>query len=111
MLPPAAVASNRVRPRLRAFIRQMSYGSAANHNPNQLICRTNGAPIVHCANAAPLQNPAQAAILRRAMASLEIRGVSKHFGAILALDDVSLTLRGGEVIGLMGDNGAASRPW
>jgi len=53
-----------------------------------------------------LQNRAKAAILRRAMAALEIRGVSKHYGAILALDDVSLTLNGGEVIGLMGDNGA-----
>jgi simple sugar transport system ATP-binding protein len=40
------------------------------------------------------------------MAALEIQGVSKHFGPILALDDVSLTLQKGEVIGLMGDNGA-----
>jgi simple sugar transport system ATP-binding protein len=55
---------------------------------------------------ARLQNAAKAAILRRDMAALEIKGVSKHFGAILALDDVSLTLGGGEVIGLMGDNGA-----
>ena len=53
-----------------------------------------------------MQNRAKAAILRRDMAALEIKGVSKHFGAILALDDVSLTLGGGEVIGLMGDNGA-----
>jgi simple sugar transport system ATP-binding protein len=53
-----------------------------------------------------LQNRAKAAILPRHMAALEIKGVSKHFGAILALDDVSLTLGGGEVIGLMGDNGA-----
>ncbi|HVQ05201.1 MAG TPA: ATP-binding cassette domain-containing protein [Burkholderiaceae bacterium] len=40
------------------------------------------------------------------MAVLELNGVSKHFGAIQALIDVSLTLRGGEVVGLMGDNGA-----
>lgn len=40
------------------------------------------------------------------MAILELSGVSKHFGAIHALTDVSLTLRGGEVVGLMGDNGA-----
>jgi simple sugar transport system ATP-binding protein len=54
-----------------------------------------------------LQNAGKAAILPRAMAAaLEIQGVSKHFGAILALDDVSLTLNPGEVIGLMGDNGA-----
>ena len=40
------------------------------------------------------------------MAILELTGVSKHFGAIQALINVSLTLNGGEVVGLMGDNGA-----
>lgn len=40
------------------------------------------------------------------MAILELAGISKHFGAIHALTDVSLTLRSGEVVGLMGDNGA-----
>ena len=40
------------------------------------------------------------------MAVLELSGISKHFGAIQALVDVSLTLRAGEVVGLMGDNGA-----
>ena len=40
------------------------------------------------------------------MAVLEIENVSKHFGAIHALDNVSLALEPGEVTGLMGDNGA-----
>jgi simple sugar transport system ATP-binding protein len=40
------------------------------------------------------------------MAILELENVSKHFGAIQAVDDVSLTLEAGEVVGLMGDNGA-----
>jgi simple sugar transport system ATP-binding protein len=40
------------------------------------------------------------------MAVLELVGISKHFGAIHALDDVSLRLDGGETVGLMGDNGA-----
>jgi simple sugar transport system ATP-binding protein len=40
------------------------------------------------------------------MPILEMRGVSKHFGAIVALDDVYLALEGGQVLGLMGDNGA-----
>jgi simple sugar transport system ATP-binding protein len=40
------------------------------------------------------------------MSVLEISGISKHFGAIHALNDVSLTLNEGEVVGLMGDNGA-----
>src|SRR5579863_8050656 len=37
---------------------------------------------------------------------LELQGVSKHFGAIHALNEVDLTLTSGEVLGLMGDNGA-----
>lgn len=40
------------------------------------------------------------------MSVLDLRGVSKHFGAICALAEVSLTLNAGEVVGLMGDNGA-----
>ena len=40
------------------------------------------------------------------MAVLELRHISKHFGAIEAVRDVSFTLQAGEVIGLMGDNGA-----
>jgi len=40
------------------------------------------------------------------MTVLELKGISKHFGAIQALNDVSLTIEPGEVVGLMGDNGA-----
>jgi len=40
------------------------------------------------------------------MTLLDIRGVSKNFGAIRALTDVSLSVEPGEVVGLMGDNGA-----
>ncbi len=32
--------------------------------------------------------------------------IAKHFGAVTALEDVSLTLQKGEVLGLIGDNGA-----
>jgi simple sugar transport system ATP-binding protein len=37
---------------------------------------------------------------------LELNNISKHFGAIHAVNDVSLALEPGEVVGLMGDNGA-----
>ena len=37
---------------------------------------------------------------------LQLKNISKNFGAIKALDNVSLALRSGEVLGLMGDNGA-----
>ncbi len=37
---------------------------------------------------------------------LDVRNVSKSFGAIRALTDVSFSIAPGEVVGLMGDNGA-----
>ena len=37
---------------------------------------------------------------------LEIRNLSKHFGALRATDDVSLDLRPGEIHALLGENGA-----
>ena len=40
------------------------------------------------------------------MTALELRGVSKNFGAITALSDVDFAVESGEVVGLMGDNGA-----
>ncbi|WP_404402002.1 ATP-binding cassette domain-containing protein [Pelagibacterium halotolerans] len=40
------------------------------------------------------------------MSVLELRNISKNFGAIQALSDVSLSVEPGEVVGLMGDNGA-----
>ena len=40
------------------------------------------------------------------MAILELTNISKHFGAIQAVNDISLSLEVGEVVGLMGDNGA-----
>jgi branched-chain amino acid transport system ATP-binding protein len=38
--------------------------------------------------------------------ALEIRGLSKRFGALKAVDDVSLTLQRGEIHALIGPNGA-----
>ncbi len=40
------------------------------------------------------------------MALLELIDISKSFGAIQAVTDVSLTLEPGHIVGLMGDNGA-----
>ena len=40
------------------------------------------------------------------MALLDVRSISKSFGAIRALQDVSFSIDAGEVVGLMGDNGA-----
>jgi ABC-type sugar transport system ATPase subunit len=38
--------------------------------------------------------------------ALRVEHVSKSFGAVVALEDVNLTLKQGEVLGLVGDNGA-----
>ncbi len=40
------------------------------------------------------------------MALLELKNVTKDFGAIRALNDVSFSVEPGQVVGLMGDNGA-----
>ena len=37
---------------------------------------------------------------------LRLEGVSKHFGPVVALDDVSFEVSAGEVVALLGDNGA-----
>ncbi len=37
---------------------------------------------------------------------LEMRGISKHFGAVRALSNVDFEVFGSEVVGLVGDNGA-----
>ncbi|HUH21426.1 MAG TPA: ATP-binding cassette domain-containing protein, partial [Gaiellaceae bacterium] len=37
---------------------------------------------------------------------IRVEHISKRFGAVRALEDVSLHLRRGEVLGLIGDNGA-----
>ena len=44
--------------------------------------------------------------MRDGSQALEVRGVSKRYGARLALDEVSLALHPGEVCGLLGPNGA-----
>lgn len=37
---------------------------------------------------------------------LELRGMSKRFGSVLANDNISLTVNPGEIVGLLGENGA-----
>jgi len=41
-----------------------------------------------------------------ATAELELRGVTKRFGGVAALDGISFTCREGEILGIIGPNGA-----
>ena len=38
--------------------------------------------------------------------AIEVEGISKRFGALLAVDNVSFTVQAGEIFGLLGPNGA-----
>ena len=50
--------------------------------------------------------PGREAAVAAGMPLLEVRGVSKRYGPVLANDQVDLTLFGGEVHALLGENGA-----
>jgi branched-chain amino acid transport system permease protein len=54
-----------------------------------------------------LEGPGRTAQVRgEAGARLALRGVSKHYGGVVALDDVTFSVSAGEIVGLIGANGA-----
>src|SRR5262249_2515123 len=63
--------------------------------------RTSAAQLGRCLGARPARLD-----LQGWLAVLELKGISKHCGAIEALSQVNFLLDPGEIVGLMGDNGA-----
>ncbi len=52
------------------------------------------------------QRQGSAGVADAAPVVLEMKGVTKTFGPVTANDDISLTLKRGEILGLLGENGA-----
>ena len=77
-------------------------------SPHTLVERPDLVRAVFLADTAPPVPPERAARHRpRATgARLEVRHVSKHFGGLTALDDVSFLVGAGEIVGFVGANGA-----
>jgi ABC-type sugar transport system ATPase subunit len=40
---------------------------------------------------------------------INAKNITKYFGSVVALDSVDFELKNGEILGLVGDNGAAVR--
>ena len=41
---------------------------------------------------------------------LRVDGVTKRYGKLVALDNVSFTLESGKIVGLLGPNGSGKQP-
>ncbi len=56
----------------------------------------------------PFESPVDGQVDGRELGEdrLEVRGLEKRYGGVVALDAVSLTVRGGEIVGFIGPNGA-----
>lgn len=65
-----------------------------------------GAAARHSPVARPRLSPAGRAASNAAPVVLAVEGVSKQFAGLIALTDVSLTLRAHEILGVIGPNGA-----
>ena len=84
--------------RLAAWERQRS-GATAAAALSQLGATQNISPVPRPDSGSPGLDSASDSILR-------VDGIIKNFGGLRALDDVSLSLQSGEILGLIGPNGS-----
>ncbi|MCL5269454.1 MAG: ATP-binding cassette domain-containing protein [bacterium] len=54
----------------------------------------------------PSANPSAGAVAGGAQPLVDLRGITKRYGAVTALDNIDFGIWPGEVVGLLGDNGA-----
>jgi ABC-2 type transport system ATP-binding protein len=45
------------------------------------------------------------------MSAVEVRGVTRRFGDVVALDDVSMEVGHGELVGMLGPSGGPTPGW
>jgi len=61
-------------------------------------------PTIETDNETPAELPMESG--KKAPPAIEVRGLTKHYGALRALDEVSFTVARGEIVGFLGPNGA-----
>lgn len=85
------------------------------HRPEDVEAAAEAVPVVSAATARPVSvadaRPADAAAAAEGPSPdespfLEVRGLTRHFGGLAALDSLSFQVRRGELVSLIGPNGA-----
>ena len=99
LAPALSRARGRVGSRVGHPVRERA--PAQEHAPGERAAEPTAAP-----GESMLDQPAPEPAAGQPEVLVECRNVAKYFGGVRALEDVSLTVRSGELIGLVGPNGS-----